>query len=393
MSKLTVCGGGNAAHVLAALGAHAGWEVDIFTPLADEVERMRSGVEQRGGIVARSNGYEYTGHPRCISANPEEVIPGSELILLALPTFAHGSTLRAIAGYLDPNSCIGVFPARGGFDYQVHNILDIAGLGLSFFGLQTLPWACRSASYGQEVEILGTKAEVDLAVFPQDRAAALIDQLAFIPDVKFSVVNSFLALTLANTGQLIHPGIMCGLCRGKEMETFTANDIPLFYQDIDQHTAELLQALSQDTQAVADALAVQLPSFQGHEIHALYEWILRAYSGAIQDTSRLRSAFVTNNAYAGLRLPVRPVDNDMFAVDFKARYLSEDVPFGLVVLKGIAELAGVSTPTLDEVIIWAQERLERVYFEDGMLTGADLVETRAPQAYGIHSLAKLTEVI
>ena len=39
-----------------------------------------------------------------------------------------------------------------------------------------------------------------------------------------------MTLTLANTGQLIHPGIMYGLCQSREADTFAAVDIPLFYQ-------------------------------------------------------------------------------------------------------------------------------------------------------------------
>ena len=50
MPKLTVCGGGNAAHVLIALAAHAGWDVDVFAPLADEAERLRAGMAVKGGM-------------------------------------------------------------------------------------------------------------------------------------------------------------------------------------------------------------------------------------------------------------------------------------------------------------------------------------------------------
>jgi hypothetical protein len=66
------------------------------------------------------------------------------------------------------------------------------------------------------------------------------------------------------------------------------------------------------------------------------------------------------------------------------------VPYGLVVLHGIAELAGVSTPALDEVITWAQARLGRRYLADGSLSGSsDLADTRAPQVYDIRTLSQL----
>jgi hypothetical protein len=186
---------------------------------------------------------------------------------------------------------------------------------------------------------------------------------------------------------------MYGLCQGKESDTFPAEDIPLFYQNVTTATASLLEALSQDIQNTANALAERVPHFKGEEVVPLYEWLTAAYPEDIQDASTMERAFVTNRAYTGLRIPVRSIpENPTFAVDFRARYLSEDVPYGLVVSRGIAELVGVPTPAIDEVITWAQERLGRVYLENGRLTGSDLSQTRIPQIYGIHSLEQLVNV-
>ncbi len=389
MPKLTICGGGNAAHVLMALAARAGWKVDVFAPLADEAERLRTGMAARGGMVARSGGLTIIGQVRHVSPDPAEVIPGSELVLLALPAFAHGPTLKAIAGYLDPGVALGALPARGGFDYQVFSSLDMSGLSLRIFGLQTLPWACRIVSFGQEVEILGTKAAVDLAAFPAGEVLDLAHLLSSLLDLKVTPVSSFLTLTLANTGQLIHPGIMYGLCRGQEEATFSPADIPLFYQGVDQDIAAILQAMSDDVQQLAGVLAAQLADFDAQEVIPLYEWIVRSYPYDIVDSSTLQSAFATNRAYTGLKVPTRPAGPNMLAVDFKVRYLAEDIPFGLVVLHGLAELVDVSTSHLDQVISWAQARLDRQYLIDESLSGSDLAETRAPQVYGIRTLAQL----
>lgn len=392
MPKLTICGGGNAAHVLIALAAQAGWEVDVFAPLADEAERLQASLASRGGMKARRSKQTIVGGAQCISTDPAEVIPGSELVLLALPAFAHGPTLQAIADHLDSNVTIGALPARGGFDYQTASILREKGVSARIFGLQTLPWACRIMTYGQEVEILGTKAEVDLAASPPEEATALTEQLSPLLGLKLAPVGSFLSLTLANTGQLIHPGIMYGLGRDKQEVTFTRDEIPLFYQGVDQPTADLLQAMSDEVQAVARELSIHLSNFEPQEVVPIHKWLLRSYPTDIADGSILHRAFNTNRAYVGLRLPTQSVGTNTFVIDYKARYLSEDVPFGLVVLRGIAELAGVKTPTIDEVIIWAQKHLERQYLISGKLSGSNLAGTRAPQVYGIQEVSQLSEL-
>lgn len=37
--------------------------------------------------------------------------------------------------------------------------------------------------------------------------------------------------------------------------------------------------------------------------------------------------------------------------------LTEDVPYGLIVIKGIALLAGVDTPYIDRQLYWCQEKM------------------------------------
>lgn len=75
--------------------------------------------------------------------------------------------------------------------------------------------------------------------------------------------------------------------------------------------------------------------------------------------------------------------------DFNHRYLQEDVPFGLAVLKGIAELAGVSTPVSDRVLKWCQEHMGLDLIVGSQLKGKDIYLTRSPQAFGYLTLNEL----
>ena len=55
---------------------------------------------------------------------------------------------------------------------------------------------------------------------------------------------------------------------------------------------------------------------------------------------------------------------DGLVPDFGTRYLSEDMPYGLVVTRGIAELADLPTFMIDRVITWAQVHLAEEYLVD-----------------------------
>ncbi len=60
-----------------------------------------------------------------------------------------------------------------------------------------------------------------------------------------------------------------------------------------------------------------------------------------------------------------------FFADVKYRYLSEDLPEGLVVVRGVAELCGVETPNMDVVIEFGQRAMGKKYLVDGKLNGPD----------------------
>ena len=58
----------------------------------------------------------------------------------------------------------------------------------------------------------------------------------------------------------------------------------------------------------------------------------------------------------------------------------------MLVIRGIAELAGVATPMLDEVVTWCQTVMGKEFLVDGKLCGKDLSLARCPQVYGFTDL-------
>jgi hypothetical protein len=86
---------------------------------------------------------------------------------------------------------------------------------------------------------------------------------------------------------------------------------------------------------------------------------------------------------------MKEVGNGYFLPDFQSRYLTEDVPYGLVVTRAIAQLAEVKMPIVDEVILTASKWMDKEYVVNGYLNGKDIKETRIPQNYRIHCLEEL----
>ncbi|MBP8293137.1 MAG: NAD/NADP octopine/nopaline dehydrogenase family protein [Caldilineaceae bacterium] len=390
--KITICGAGNAAQTLIALlAAEPGATVAVYAPLTDEAARLRQAMQVDGVCATFPNGRQLCGRAAVVTADAAEAGTDASLVLLALPAFAHEAVLRALAPHLPEDVWIGALPARGGFDLLAQQVLGRlqADGACVLFGLQTLPWACRIRDWGSAVDVLGAKAAVDVAVWPATIAGAVAATLSSLIHAPLAPVTNFLALTLANTGQIIHPGIMYGLFHRWDGTPFPAAQIPLFYGGVDGATAALLATMSEEVLAVRDAIARAAPGLDLASVVDVQTWLLDAYPEQIADKHTLQAAFNSNTAYAGLRAPVEQVGDNAFVPAFTSRYLAEDVPYSLLVTRGIAELAGVATPTIDRVICWAQARLGREYLVDGRVAGRDIAASHAPQRFGIDSLAAL----
>ena len=63
-----------------------------------------------------------------------------------------------------------------------------------------------------------------------------------------------------------------------------------------------------------------------------------------------------------------------YKVDPTVRYFTEDIPFGLLLIKAFAEKNNVPTPNIDKVIAWAQNIMGKEYLIEGRLIGKDCIE-------------------
>ena len=119
---------------------------------------------------------------------------------------------------------------------------------------------------------------------------------------------------------------------------------------------------------------------------------MQRYSHDISDKSTLYKAIQTNAAFQGIKHPVKTTEDGKFLPDFTHRFMTEDVPYGLVVIRGIAEIVEVPTPNIDKVLTWCQEKMGKEYLVNSKLLGKDVDSSRAPQRYGFTSLESILSV-
>ncbi|XP_076440474.1 opine dehydrogenase-like [Babylonia areolata] len=400
--KLTVCvcGGGNGAHAMAGLAAaHPNTESRVLTLFQDEAARWTSLLKEGDFTIKRNmpdkSVVEIKAKPAMVTKDASQAIPGANMIIFCVPAFAHAQYFSAIAPYVQPITAIIGLPGQPGFEFQCLDILkeDVAKK-CAILSYESLPWACRILQFGKLVEILGAKDSLMGSVIrgqsrlPMDPMQTLQAMLGEHPVLRMA--NNYLEPYLM-TKSIVHPPLMYARWRNWDGQPMAEK--PLFYQGLDDVGAASLSAVSDEVVATAQAISKQCPQLSLSHVQHLLEWYRQDYRETVQDPTCLLTAMRTNAAYNGLVHPMKDDGQGKWLPDFAYRYLAEDVPFGLVVTKGLAQLAGVPSPETDRVLAWCQEKLGKEYIVGTELKGKDLASTRAPQAYGYKSLDDLVALM
>jgi len=386
--RIAILGAGNLGHVMVGvLGARDDLEVTLLVSSPARRATIEAGLDGQAGIEVHFPDRVVTGRPDLITVEPAEAVAGAAMVLLCVPSHVEPPLLERIAPHLEPAAMVGAIPAAGGFQWAAARALLPHRPAVTIFGLAAIPWMCQLVTPGHAVRVLGTKTIDGLAVAagPDGAGALVADALANLTSIPFLDIGDFLQITLNPGNQLLHPGILFRLFDGKVDAVF--NEPPLFYESLDETGADLLQAMGDELVALCRAIEARTGVDLGMVL-PLQLSILAGHGPAVADPTSLRSTIATNRAYAGIRTPMIPVEGG-YRLNRDSRFFFEDVPFGLVVLRGIADTLGQPVPTIDRLLDWMQAIMGRSYLVRGRLDGADLAASGAPQRYGFATIEEI----
>eukprot|EP00927_Polykrikos_kofoidii_P073363 TRINITY_DN693_c0_g1_i4.p1 TRINITY_DN693_c0_g1~~TRINITY_DN693_c0_g1_i4.p1 ORF type:complete len:747 (+),score=126.94 TRINITY_DN693_c0_g1_i4:59-2299(+) len=391
-----ICGAGNAAHVFIPYYANLGYDVTVFADFKDEAERLQKGIDANGGIEIYdrcdpTNPRAYKGTPSKVSNKAADSVPQADFIIVALPSFAIKNVLTNIKDHLKQGATVFIMPGQGGVDYVAKEVVgDLCRAGkITVAGIIPMPLNCRIDEFGKRVQLASLKYSYDLAAIPADKAkpaaAALSGLLAGRP---VNAIGNYVGIALHASNPNIHPGRLYGL-----FSDYTPGKIypenPLFYETWDDVSSEWCQKISDERLKIWTTICEKVPGTgEPSQVPHLKPYIEQIYGPQIRDTSKMATVFNTNDGYKGFKCPMKEEGNG-WVPDFGNRYFTEDIPEGFCMYKGIADLAGVDTPTIDLILGFFQNLMGKEYLKDGKLAGKDVGETKSPQRYGVTSLADL----
>jgi len=405
ISPQTICvvGAGNASHAFIPYFSSIGFKVTVFADYGDEAARLKAAVEKNDGILIEdytdpNNHKEYKGSPTTISNVAADVVPQADFIVVALPSFAIPHVLEKLKTHFKKGVIVYVMPGQGGVDLVAKKILgeQLHSGNVTIAGIIPMPLNCRIIEFGTSVEMRAFKPSYDLASIPAENAQWAAQQLTSIlgleKNLKVNVIGHYTGISLHASNPNIHPGRLYGMLRDYTVGKIYP-DNPLFYESWDDISSEYVQAISNERMEVwckvcTSEAGQKLQLVPGSVPH-IKSYIESAYKGYIHDTNTLTAVFNTNDGFKGFKSPMKEETPGKWVPDFKNRYFTEDIPDGFCMYKGIADLAGVATPTIDLILGFFQQFMGKEYLKDGKLAGKDVHETKSPQAFGIYSLDDL----
>jgi opine dehydrogenase len=367
MSIITIIGAGNAGVATAAHLKLLGIET---VRLYDDSIRAIENIVANGNRLTLAGDIDVTGEARidAVSTDLARVAPGTDLFVCDVPANRHKDVVAALAPDLSDGRMLWFHPGRTGAVLEAKRILRNMGVHakVALLESETLLYACRRS--GTEAQVFHVKSQLQLAGADPGDLARFNEILGDRLPTKI-VPTSLLETSLNNIGMLFHPlPTLMNLDRMPLDASFN------YYLDgMTRPVVAILEVMDQERLAVAAAYGVALESAK--------EWLWDCYE-ASGDT--LYEAIQHNAGYVGIKAP--------HLADASAgrslRYISEDVPCGLVPFAELGRKAGVATPAIDAVITLAAAAFGMNFRETGRtLDGLGLANLSVEQIAALGRLA------
>ena len=338
--RIAVLGGGNGAHAMAADLTLKGYEVNICE--APEFKEAFSTTLERQAIeLIDAWGERHTAKLSKATTNFAEALKGVSYIMMAVPAIGAKSFFNSIVPYLEDGQTI--IKWSGNFSALLFaNILKEKGIkkDITLAEAHTLPWGCRLVAPGT-VQIMVWAVKLLLATLPAKNIDRVID------DVKnmYPVVagENVLATSLNNLNPVVHP---VGSVMNAGWIDAAGKDFYLYRDGNTLSISRGIKVVFEEVSKVAQAIGATMLEYPEEDF-----W----QKSSIMSTY-FRAAFDKEGAVAKISGPS----------SVKSRYITEDVPYGLVPIAKLARKFNVATPVIDSVIQFASVINQTNYHQEGM---------------------------
>jgi opine dehydrogenase len=310
--RVAILGAGAVAYGNAALLCRDGHDVILWSPSGQRTATLAAGAPlvAKGAVVGQF-------HPR-IAASCADALTDAEGVVVAVPGYGHRHVLDAAAPHLRSEQTV-VFSSHMSLAaLYLEGLLRKRGVATPIAALGTTVTTGRQTA-PDAVTVGSVRARLDVAVLPESSTARGIEVCRVLFGDRFVPRSGLLAVALSNLNAQNHLAIaLCNLTRMELGEAWGQN------RHITPAVARLIEALDAERLAIAKAFGLTVRTIHEH-FHLSFDVPM----GSLAEMANT--------------LAQRPGDVSG-PTTLDTRYVTEDVPFGLVPTIRLAALAGVPVP-------------------------------------------------
>jgi opine dehydrogenase len=343
--KIAILGGGHAGFAHAADLTIKGFQVRLFE--VPEMAETIAPVQERGGIECLpdpSTGLK-GGFAKIhlVTSDPHAAIDGADVIFVVVPAFAQSAFARLIARDVKSEQIVVLSPGNfGGAVTFAETLRQNQCESLPVLcEAQSMIYACRKSS-PDSIQIFGYKHGLGIAVFPAKLTAEVIPTLQKVFPTAEAAPN-ILWTWLSNPNAIGHPPVT--ILNAGWLEQ-TGGDFLFYVQGMSPAVVRVMEDLDQERMTLGRALGLELTP---HGDMAKIWYGHQGYEGSTFPDK------VRNPVYASIKAES----------SLDSRYLTEDVPYGLVPIEDMGRLANVDMPVCASLINLSNSLLGRDFRATG----------------------------
>lgn len=311
--KITVIGAGNSGLATAAHLCQFGHSVKLWNRSKSTIETlMQTKKITCEGVI--SGTYELD----LVTDDLSLVLDDPQVILVTTPASAHKELAEKIAKLLKHNALIVLNPGRtfGALEFRQTFREHNQSVRPLIAETQTIIYTCRKNSM-DSVEVYALKDAVLISAIDASQNHIVMRRLPSGFKDSFIPAQSMIETSIGNVGMVLH---CAPLLLNIGWTESTHKRYKYYHEGITPTIATFIEAIDNERIAVSIAL--------GHRVESTKEWMQRTYH---VEGDSLYACIQNNEAYRHIDAPT----------SLTHRYITEDIPCGLVPLEAIGKRLGV----------------------------------------------------
>jgi len=331
--KIAIIGAGNGGFAMAVDLGLAGFDINLFE--FPEYNENIATIRQGSPIQLTGAAREGSFSPSVVTDDVTEAVDGATAILVVTQATAHKRLIELLGPCLQPRQCIYLFASYAS-SITMSSVLEkkYNQKDVRIAEVMTLPYACRKTG-PDSVNVLRRTGVLGFVAFPGKYTQEMYPLFNEMYPSNY-LADNVIQQGLSNQNVILHPTITLMNAGWIESEKSKFN----FYGDGCSPSVELVfDKLDKEALAVFEAL-----KFPTESPNLLCE---RRFELPWKELQAIRKSW------------------PIVCESVNTRYITEDVPTGLVLMSSLGKYAGVPTPTYDALIQLSNVVLNRNFWAEG----------------------------